>query len=120
MTAAWYDRAAMEQPLTQPKRRYTEAEYLAYEEASDTKHEFRDGKIIGMAGGTHGHGIIAVNLSGELRARLRDTPCIVASSDVRVRVSRSYLLPGPVGRLRRAGVRPARSGDHAGQSADRR
>ena len=32
--------------------RFTEDEYLALERASDTKHEFVDGEIIAMAGGS--------------------------------------------------------------------
>ena len=85
----------MEQAIPRSDRRYTEEEYLRLEEASPVKHEFRGGRIIAMAGGTHGHAIVAMNLGGELRARLRGTPCITAGSDVRVRVAATgdYLYP---------------------------
>jgi hypothetical protein len=35
--------------------RHTLADYLALEEASNTKHEFLEGEIYGMAGGTPEH-----------------------------------------------------------------
>lgn len=76
-------------------RTYTEAEYLRLEEAASTRHEFRNGRIIAIAGGTHEHGIIAMNLGSELRNRLRDKPCLTAGSDVRVRVNKTghYAYP---------------------------
>ena len=79
----------MEQVVPPPSDRlYTEAEYIAFEEASTRdKHEFRHGRIIAMPGGTLEHGQIPVNLGGELRQQLKPTPCLVLSSDVRVRVS---------------------------------
>jgi Uma2 family endonuclease len=99
----------MEQAIPEPRRRYTEAEYLAFEEASDTKHEFRNGqiipfggwerdpygRIIGMAGGTAEHSDIAGNVFAELKSRLAGTPCRVNNSGLRVRVSRSgrYCYP---------------------------
>ncbi len=86
----------MEQPSpSAPDRRYTVQEYLTLEEASVVKHEYRRGRIVAMAGGTHAHALVAMNLGGELRSRLRDTPCIVTGSDVRVRVSAtaSYCYP---------------------------
>lgn len=33
-----------------PQKKYTEAEYLAFERASETKHEFYRGEILAMAG----------------------------------------------------------------------
>lgn len=35
--------------------RYTYADYLAFEATSNVKHEFLDGQIYGMAGGTPQH-----------------------------------------------------------------
>ncbi len=71
----------------------TEAEYLRQESASAVKHEFRGGRIVAMAGGTHGHGIIAGNLIRELGTRLRHTPCLTATSGVRVAAVGDYLYP---------------------------
>ena len=62
------------------------AEYVASERAADTKHEYRDGLIVAMAGGTIEHGRLQSAFQALLRAGLHDAPCIVLSSDVRVRV----------------------------------
>ena len=64
----------------------TYAEYLAAERASDVKHEYLRGEIFAMAGGTREHGRLAASLMGELRNLLRDRPCNVFSSDVRIRI----------------------------------
>lgn len=63
---------------------YTEAEYLALEDASDRKHEFIDGEIIAMAGGSARHNAISLNVGGALTARLKGRPCRAFSSDQRV------------------------------------
>ena len=92
----------MEQPIPDRNRRYTVEAYLALDGTSDVKYEYWDGllvphggwetdangRIIGMAGGTAAHSDVAVNLIGELRARLKGTPCKVGDSDLRVRSPR--------------------------------
>src|SRR5437868_648713 len=52
------------------EHRYTVSEYLEREKNSLEKHEYRDGDILLMAGGTLEHGRIAMNIGGELRSRL--------------------------------------------------
>lgn len=68
-----------------PVARMSYAEYLAFEATSSTKHEFINGEIYAMAGGSIQHGAIAVAVSTALSIALRDRPCRVLSSDVRVR-----------------------------------
>lgn len=64
-------------------------EYQAFERASlEQKHEFVDGEIFAMAGGTYEHSRIATNIAAALVQALRDSPCIVNSSDMRVRTPR--------------------------------
>lgn len=48
------------------QKRYTPEEYLALEAESEVKHEYRDGEIIEMVGGTTNHN----RISGRLYARL--------------------------------------------------
>jgi Uma2 family endonuclease len=74
--------------MTEPARKlsYTFAEYLALEAASDTRHEYLNGEIFAMAGGTPEHGALSANVIGELYASLRGGSCVVYTSDVRVRV----------------------------------
>jgi len=83
--------------MTDPARKLTAtfAEYLAEEQASGTKHEHLDGRIYAMAGGSPEHGLIAVNVGGELRSQLRASPCRVFSSDVRIRVRATGLATYP-------------------------
>jgi Uma2 family endonuclease len=75
--------------------RHTFADYLALEEASNTKHEFLNGEIYGMAGGTPEHAALSVAVSSALLAQLQDGPCRVYSSDLRVRVLATGLATYP-------------------------
>jgi Uma2 family endonuclease len=61
-------------------------EYLELEENSTVKHEYLDGYVYAMAGGTVDHGLIAVNSLSVLRRQLRGGPCRIYNSDVKVRV----------------------------------
>src|SRR5262249_22981569 len=65
---------------------FTFEDYLQLEEYAKIKHEFLDGHVWAMAGGTPDHAAIATNISTLLSVHLRDKPCRVYSSDLRVRV----------------------------------
>ncbi len=78
-----------------PLHRYSFSDYLALEEASNTKHEFLDGEIYGMAGGTPEHAALSVAVSSAFLAQLRGGPCRVYSSDLRVRVLATGLATYP-------------------------
>ncbi|MDD5755551.1 MAG: Uma2 family endonuclease, partial [Methylococcales bacterium] len=81
----------------QKKRRITEQEYLALEEASDIKHEYvngeiyalenDDGEIQAMAGASEQHNLITGNLFFHLRAasRGKSGKCKVFASDMKFR-----------------------------------
>jgi Uma2 family endonuclease len=60
-------------------------EYLAYERASDTKHEFVRGEVFAMSGAKLAHNEIARNILGSLHAQLRGRRCRPYGSDMRVR-----------------------------------
>jgi Uma2 family endonuclease len=66
--------------------RYTRAEYRAFERASNMRNEYLDGVIYAMAGGSPEHAAIAVNVSSLLHVALRERPCRVHSSDLRIHV----------------------------------
>jgi Uma2 family endonuclease len=66
--------------------RYTIQDYVRLEEYSNVKHEYVDGQIYAMAGGTPAHAAIAARVSAALIAQLRGKPCNVYSSDLRVRI----------------------------------
>lgn len=75
--------------------RFTEAEYLALERASDQKHEYIDGAIVAMAGARPPHNILAANVTASLVALARPRGCVVMTSDQRVHVpaTRMYTYP---------------------------
>ncbi len=79
----------------QPGAQLTYAEYVAAEARSAVRHEFLDGCVYAMAGGTPEHAALAAALAGELRAALRSKPCRVFSSDLRVRVQATGLTTYP-------------------------
>lgn len=74
-----------------PHRHNTWDEYLIVEETSGVKHEFFDGCIYAMSGGTVEHAQLAASVIIALGTQLRGTGCRVFSSDLRVRVEASGL-----------------------------
>lgn len=75
--------------------RYTYRDYLALERGANVRHEFFDGEIYAMAGGTREHAAICANLMISLGSQLRGRGCQVHSSDLRVRVLESGLATYP-------------------------
>jgi Uma2 family endonuclease len=65
--------------------RYTYADYLALEASSNVKHEFLDGQIYAMAGGTPEHAALAAAVIGLLFPLLRGSGCRAYDADLRVR-----------------------------------
>lgn len=75
--------------------RMTYSEYLALEARSETKHEYVNGEVFTMAGGTVAHGALTAAASAALSVALRDRRCRVLSSDVRVRSKATGLSTYP-------------------------
>ncbi|MEY3297223.1 MAG: hypothetical protein RLZZ597_483 [Cyanobacteriota bacterium] len=61
-------------------------DYLAAEADSPLKHEYRDGDVYAMAGGTDAHNQIAGNLYALLRSHLRGSDCRTYFADVKARI----------------------------------
>lgn len=78
-----------------PRHRYTFQDYLDVEEISPVKHEYFDGEIYAMAGGTPEHAALAAVLIGRLTAALRGSPCRAYTSDLRLRVRATGLATYP-------------------------
>lgn len=74
---------------------FTAEQYLALEDVSETKHEYYDGVIYNMAGGTPDHNLISTNMSTALNNALADTPCRVFDSDMRILVEEEDLYTYP-------------------------
>lgn len=81
--------------LTRENTFISEAEYLRLEDRGQVRHEYVNGEMFAMTGGTLRHNVIAVNLLTALRAHLHGTPCRAFIADVRVRVKKhnAYYYP---------------------------
>lgn len=77
---------ALVQSQQQEPLHMTEAEYLAFEEASDIRHEYVNGYVKAMAGASWTHPVITQSTGTTLDMQLLDKPCIVVSSDIKLRV----------------------------------
>lgn len=58
--------------------------YLEWEAETDERHEFYDGRVVAMAGGTLEHDAIGTNVRGTLFGMLRGKPCKVFFSDLKI------------------------------------
>lgn len=65
------------------------ADYLSGELVAQTKHEFVDGVVYSMAGGTATHNRIATNATVAIGFQFRGKRCQVFNSDMKVRVRQS-------------------------------
>ncbi len=78
-----------------PARRMSFDEYLALEAEGDVRHEYLDGEVFAMAGGSLEHAAIAGNVIGHLRGVLRDRPFQVFTSDAKVVIEATGLYTYP-------------------------
>jgi Uma2 family endonuclease len=77
--------------------RYTYADYVAVELVSPTKHEFLDGEIYAMAGGSEDHSALAAEVLRALGNAIGGRPCRVHTSDLRIYVEAFGLATFPDG-----------------------
>jgi Uma2 family endonuclease len=77
------------------ERRCSYAEYLELEASSPIKHEWLEGRVYAMSGGTPDHSAIAANVIRTLGNQLVGRPCRVFTSDLRVRVPATGLATHP-------------------------
>lgn len=76
-------------------KRLSIAEYLERERHAEFKSEYFDGEVFAMAGGSLNRSLIAANLIREIGLALKDRQCIVATSDLRVKVDATGLYTYP-------------------------
>jgi Uma2 family endonuclease len=84
--------------VTQPVRqlhRYTYADYVALEAESPTKHEFLNGEIYAMAGGTEEHSALSAEVLRLLGNAVGQRPCRAHTSDLRIYVEAVGLATFP-------------------------
>ncbi len=77
--------------------RYTYRDYVALEGVSSTKHEFFDGEIFAMAGGSEEHSALAAEVLRALGNAIGERPCRIHTSDLRIYVEATGLATFPDG-----------------------
>ncbi|MDX2051822.1 MAG: Uma2 family endonuclease [Polyangiaceae bacterium] len=78
-----------------PRHSYTFNEYLALEEAANVRHEFYNGEIYAVAGGTPEHAALSAAIVSALVPQLRNGPCRAYTADLRVSVLATGLTTYP-------------------------
>jgi Uma2 family endonuclease len=75
--------------------RFTPEEYFQWEEGQKLRHEYVNGEVYAMSGGTINHSKIASNLNFILKSHLRGGGCQILTSDARVNIvqSNDYVYP---------------------------
>lgn len=84
-------------PMARRLHRYTYSDYVALEQDSSTKHEFLDGEIYAMGGGTEEHSALAAEVLYALTSAVRGKPCRVHTSDLRIYIEAAGLATFPDG-----------------------
>jgi Uma2 family endonuclease len=74
---------------------HTIADYVRLEASSGVRHEYIDGDIRAMSGGTLDHSRIASKIGRLLGPQLEGRPCETYSSDTRVRIRAANLIVYP-------------------------
>ncbi len=73
----------------------TPAEYFTWEEKQLEKHEYIDGQVYAMSGGSVNHGRIAVRLTTLFFNHLENSSCETGNSDLRINIAgtKNYIYP---------------------------
>ncbi len=73
-------------------------EYLAWEATQEVRHEYFNGEVVAMAGGTRNHNRVSLNFSKILDDALANRQCEVYISDVKVQIQprKKYFYPDVV------------------------
>ncbi len=77
------------------KTRLTPEEYLVRERQAETKSEYLAGQTFLKSGASRRHVLIVTNVVGELRRQLKGRPCLLFSTDLRLRVTPTGLFTYP-------------------------
>ena len=77
------------------RHHYAFSDYVDLEQASNVRHEYFQGEIYAMAGGTPDHAALCLAFGAELREKLKGDRCRAFSADLRIRVLASGLATYP-------------------------
>jgi Uma2 family endonuclease len=71
----------------------TPAEFLQWEEKQELRHEYVNGEVVAMSGGTIPHNDLALNFYRALYDHVRSRGCRINVSDVKVKIRRRFRYP---------------------------
>lgn len=74
---------------------YSFREYVKHDDDSSSKHEYLDGQIYAMAGGTPEHSALIASIGAQMANAVRGGPCRVHVTELRVRVMETGLATYP-------------------------
>jgi len=80
---------------SQPVALLTMETYLELERAATEKHEFIDGEMVAMSGGSPRHSIIGSNINGRIWSSPKRHGCVTFNPDVKVCIDRKKLIAYP-------------------------
>ena len=69
----------------------TETEYLNFEKNNEIRHEYVNGRVYAMSGAELNHNIINSNANTILNSQLFGQPCVVMSSNMRLKVDSKHV-----------------------------
>ncbi len=69
------------------------AEFLAWEQHQDERHEFYRGETYAMVGGTARHNRVVLNIASRISAHLEGTACQVFTETMKVQIADGILYP---------------------------
>lgn len=81
--------------VTITEKRYTPAEYFQLEETATDRHEYRDGEIIIMTGGTPNHNRIVGNFYRKFPLTIQDQEYDIFAADLRLAIPAYNLYTYP-------------------------
>lgn len=73
----------------------SEQDYLDFELTADCRHEYLEGRVYAMSGGTERHNMVTGNVFYHLRTAARGSQCGVFVNDLKLRIAqgRAYYYP---------------------------
>jgi Uma2 family endonuclease len=73
----------------------TPAEYFVWEEQQLEKHEYINGEVYAMSGGSVNHGRIAIKFAAMFDSHLENSGCITGNSDIKINIlkTNNYTYP---------------------------
>ena len=82
--------------MSVPALKLTIGEFLEWENAQETRHEFYRGEVFAMMGVRRVHALISGNLFAALKTHLKDTLCRAFTESVKVQVAKDALFNADV------------------------